>query len=101
MVIALEHRQCIARLTPLDDVVRRIAGCVVPVAPRDLAAAAAVGTTLAEDITVSDPRPAAPLALIDGWAVPAELSAYADTYTPALLTSPREIAVGETLGAGV
>jgi molybdopterin biosynthesis enzyme len=100
MVIALEHRQRIARLTPLDEVVRRIAGCVVPVAPRDLAAAAAVGTTLAEDMTVSDPRPAAPLALTDGWAVPAELSAYADAYTPALLTSPREIAVGATLGVG-
>jgi molybdopterin biosynthesis enzyme len=49
-------------------------------------------------MTVSDPRPAAPLALIDGWSVKAELSAYADAYTPALLISPREIAVGETLG---
>jgi molybdopterin biosynthesis enzyme len=98
MVIAREHRQRIACLTPLDEVTQRIAGCVIPVAPRDLAAAVAVGTTLAEDVTVSDPRFAAPLALIDGWAVPAELSAYADADTPTLLTSPREIAAGETLG---
>jgi molybdopterin molybdotransferase len=98
MVIDLEHRQRIAHLTPLDDVIRRVAGCVVPVAPRDLAAAVAVGATLAQDIVVHDPRPAAPLALIDGWAVLAELSAYADAYTPALLTSPRELAVGEELG---
>jgi molybdopterin molybdotransferase len=98
MVIALEHRQRIARLMPIDDVTRLIAGCVAPVAPCDLAAAVAVGTTLAENVTVNAPRPAAPLALIDGWAVRAELTAYAEPYTPALLTSPREIAVGETLG---
>jgi molybdopterin biosynthesis enzyme len=98
MVIALEHRQRIARLMPIDDIMRRIAGCVAPVAPRDVVAAAALGATLANDIIVSDPRPAAPLALIDGWAVLAELTAYADAYTPALVTARREIAVGERLG---
>lgn len=98
MVIALEHRQRIARLMPIDDVTQRIAGCVAPVAPRDLAGAAALGATLAEDIIARDPRPAAPLALIDGWAVPAELTTYAETYAPALLTALREIAVGEKLG---
>jgi molybdopterin molybdotransferase len=98
MVIVLEHRQRIARLTPLDDVTRRIAECVAPVAPRDMTATAALGATLAQDITVSGLRPAAPLALIDGFAVHAELTTYAETYTPALLAAPREIAVGERLG---
>jgi molybdopterin biosynthesis enzyme len=98
MAIALEHRQRIARLTPLDDVTRQIAGGITPVAPRDIAAAAALGATLAQDIVVSAPRPAAPLALIDGWAVPAEQTAYAEAYTPALLAAPREIGVGEPLG---
>jgi molybdopterin molybdotransferase len=98
MVIALEHRQRIARLMPIDDVMQWIAGCVTPVASRDVAAAAALGATLAQDIVASDPRPAAPLALIDGWAVRAELTTDADAYTPALLTALREIAVGERLG---
>lgn len=100
MVISLEHRQRIARLTPLDDVMERIVRGVVPAAPRGMAAAAALGATLAAEITVASARPAAPVALIDGWAVPAELTAHADAYTPALLTAPCEVAVGETLGAG-
>jgi len=99
MVATLEHRQRIARLTPLEDVTRRIAECVAPVIPCDIeAAAAAVGATLAHDIAARDPRPAVHLALIDGWAVHAELTAYAEAYTPALLTGLREIAVGEPLG---
>jgi molybdopterin molybdotransferase len=98
MVAALEHRQRIARLTPLEDVTRRIAECVGPVAPHDVEAAAALGATVAQDIAAGEPRPSAPLALIDGWAVHAELTAYADAYTPAVLTGLREIAVGEALG---
>jgi molybdopterin biosynthesis enzyme len=100
MVAALEHRQRIARLTPLEDVTRRIAECVGPVAPRDVAAAAALGATAAQDIAAGAPHPSVPLALIDGWAIHAELTAYAEAYTPAVLTGLREIAVGEALGAG-
>jgi hypothetical protein len=44
----------------------------------DIGAAAALGATLAQDIVVRDPRPVAALALIDGWSVRAELTAYAD-----------------------
>jgi molybdopterin biosynthesis enzyme len=99
-MVTLEHRQRIARLTPLDDVTRRIAECVAPVAPHDAGAAAALSATLAQDIVASGPRPAAPLALIDGWAVSSELTAFADAYTPALLTAPREIGVGEALDCG-
>jgi molybdopterin biosynthesis enzyme len=99
LVAVLEHRQRIARLTPLDDVMRRIAEGVAAAAPHDIATPAALGATLAEDIAAGSPQPAEPLALIDGWAVRAELTAYADTYMPTLLSGPREVAVGDALGA--
>src|SRR5215467_8901429 len=95
MVLPLEHRQRIRRLTPLEDVVRRIAESVHPVTPRDMRAAAALGATLAQDVAVAAPQPATPLALIDGWAVRSELTADAGAYTPTVLPGLREIAVGE------
>jgi molybdopterin molybdotransferase len=97
MIAPLEHRQRIARLTPLDDVVRRIAESVHPVTPRDMRAAAALGATLAQDIAAADPHPAAPLALIDGWAVHAEATTDAGAYAPVILPDPHEVAVGEAL----
>ena len=100
MVIALEHRQRIARLTPLDDVTRRIALRVAAVAPRQLAPTAALGATLAQDIAAAKPHPSASLALIDGWAVESDRTTFADAYAPALLPVRREIAVGEVLSAG-
>jgi molybdopterin molybdotransferase len=99
MVADLEHRQRIARLTPLEDMTRRIAECVSPVTPREMEAAAALGATVAEDIAARGPRPATPLALTDGWVVHAELTTYADAYTPTTLTGLREVAAGEALGA--
>jgi hypothetical protein len=99
MVAPVEHRQRIARLMPLDDVMRRIAERVHPVTPREMWAAAALGATLAQDIVVADPHPAAPLALIDGWAVHAESTADARPYAPAVLPQLREVAVGEALRA--
>jgi len=97
MVAPLEHRQRIARLMPLDDVMRRIAERVHPVTPREMRAAAALGATLAQDIVVAELHPAAPLALIDGWAVHAESTADAGPYAPAVLPQLREVAVGEAL----
>ncbi len=99
MFVPQEHRQRIDRLTPLDDVVRRIGECVHPVTARDMRAAAALGATLAQDIVIADPHPAMPLALIDGWAVSAELTAGAGAYAPAILPA-REVAVGDALGPG-
>jgi len=96
----LEHRQRIARLTPLEDVTAWIQENVQPIAPRDMAVAAAVGATLAQDIAVADPHPVAPLALIDGWAVSAEATADAGAYTPAVLRAPFEVAAGEALRGG-
>jgi molybdopterin biosynthesis enzyme len=100
MVITLEHRQRIAHLTPLDDITRRIAEGVAPVAPRNVEAGAAGGATLAQDIVVNGLRPAAPLALIDGWAVDSSLTTFAEAYAPAILAVPREAEVGEALGGG-
>jgi hypothetical protein len=45
MVAPLEHRQRIARLMPLDDVMRRIAERVHPVTPREMRAAVALGAS--------------------------------------------------------
>jgi molybdopterin molybdotransferase len=100
MTARLDHRQRIARLVPLDDVLRRIAERVHPAAPRDMPAAAALGATLAQDIVVTDPHPAVPLALIDGWAVQAELTTDAGPYAPTILPQLREVAVGEALCGG-
>jgi len=97
MIAPLEHRQRIARLMPLEDIMQRIAGRVQPVSPCELPAAAALGATLAQDIVVANPHPATPLALIDGWAVHAELTADAGPYAPAVLPQLREVAVGEAL----
>jgi molybdopterin molybdotransferase len=97
MIASLEHRQRIARLMPLEEVVRRIVERVRPVSPREMQAAATLGCTLAQDIVVANRRPAAPLALIDGWAVHAELTADAGPYAPAVLPELREVAVGEAL----
>jgi molybdopterin biosynthesis enzyme len=97
MAADLEHRQRIARLTPLDEVIRRVAACVRPVPPRGVETAEALGATAAEDIAADGPRPATPLALTDGWAVPADLTTYADAYTPAILTGLREVAAGDAL----
>jgi molybdopterin molybdotransferase len=101
MVVTLENRQRIERLTPLEDVMRLIAERVHPVPPRDVRVAAALGATLAQDVVVADAHPAAPLALIDGWAVRAELTSDAGAYTPVVLPQLREVAVGEVLHADV
>ena len=97
MIAPLEHRQRIAQLMPLEEVMQRIAERVQPASPRHMRAAAALGSTLAEDIVVADRRPAVPLAMIDGWAVRAELTADAGPYAPVVLPGLHEVAIGEAL----
>jgi molybdopterin biosynthesis enzyme len=99
MVIALAHRQRIATLTPLEDVLQRIAH-LKPAAPRHLAPTAALGAVLAQDVTVAAARPSAPLALIDGLAVSSDLTAAAEAYAPALLPALDDIAAGDVLTTG-
>ena len=99
MAVALENRQRIGRLTPLDDVLLRIGECVHPVPAREMPPAFALGSTLAQDVISAGPHQAVPLALIDGWAVHAEATAGADAYAAAILSEIREVAVGEPLGS--
>ncbi len=95
----VETLQRIARLTPLDDVLARIDALVEPVAPREVALAAAVGRVLAGDVVVT-PRPAKALALRDGWAVNSSLAQDASPYAPAPLPAAIRIDAGETLPPG-
>jgi molybdopterin biosynthesis enzyme len=97
MAVALENRQRIGRLTPLDEVLLRIGECVYPVPAREMPPALALGSTLAQDVISAGPHPAVSLALIDGWAVHAEATAGADAYAPTVLPQLREVAVGEAL----
>lgn len=76
--------QRIGRLTPLADMLDAI-GRIEPVAPRDLAASAATGCVLAADVVAGDARPAASLALCDGWAVASEATRDAGPYAPLTL----------------
>jgi len=99
MVLPVAHRQRTACLMPLDDVMRRITERVHPSAPREMQAAAALGATLAQDIVATGQHPALPLALIDGWAVQAELTTDAGPYAPTVLPQLPELAVGEALCA--
>jgi molybdopterin molybdotransferase len=99
MSAGLEHRQRIARLMPLDDVMRRIAERVRPAVPRGIRVIDALGATLAQDIVTTDPHPPGSLALTDGWAVQAELTTDAGPYAPTVLSQLHEIAVGEALCA--
>jgi molybdopterin biosynthesis enzyme len=96
----IEPLQRIDRLTPLEDVLARIDALVKPVAVRGVQPAAASGRTLARDIVVAGPMPAAALALRDGWAVPSELTADAGLYAPAPLAAAIRIDAGEPLPAG-
>jgi molybdopterin molybdotransferase len=99
MVAPLEDRQRIDRLTPLDDVLAHIARLVAPVRPYEVRAAAAWVATLAEDIVAGE-RPAAALALIDGFAVRADATIDASAYAPALLADARLIDAGEPMPPG-
>ncbi len=93
--------QRIAALTPIAAVLARVDALAVPVAPRELAVGDAEGRVLAADAAVTAPRPAAPTALTDGWAVRAETVADAGPYAPVpLVPPPAWVAAGAALPAG-
>jgi molybdopterin molybdotransferase len=100
MVASPEDRQRIERLMRVADVLARMAGLVEPVLARQLQPAAALGGTLGEDIVVATERPAAALALIDGWAVRAEATTDASAYAPAALAGAQPIDAGEAMPPG-
>ena len=76
--------QMIARLTPLADVLAMVDLDVKPVTPRAVELTAAAGRTLAVD-AMAPARPSAALALLDGWALAADVTLGAGSYAPALL----------------
>ncbi len=97
MALTLDTSQTIARLTPLVEVLALTDLRVKPVAPRTVDVAAAGGRTLASDAT-APARPNAPLALVDGWALAADDTLGAGSYTPALLLrTPQRIETGQPL----
>jgi molybdopterin molybdotransferase len=100
MVAETDIPQRIARLTPLDDVLRHIDALVDPVTPRTSELVAALGGTLAEDIIVDAAIPPAPRALRDGWAVASDLTTDAGTYAPAPLPAAMRVDAGEPLPPG-
>ncbi len=98
--MASETIQTIARLTPLAEVLALIDREVKPVAPCPIALTQASQVTLAADV-VAPAQPAAPLALIDGWALNADLTRDAGSYAPAPLPQmPVRIEAGRTMPDG-
>lgn len=83
-----EGLQRIARLTPLAEVLARLQTLAAPVPPKEADPAAAVGRTIAVDVTVRDAEPRTAIALRDGWAVASKLVADAGPYGPAPLVPP-------------
>jgi molybdopterin biosynthesis enzyme len=76
--------QRITLLTPLDDVLARIAGCVNPIGAQwidDLASI--LGRTVAEDIRAEMPLPPRAITLRDGWALSSPLTMDVGPYAPA------------------
>ena len=63
--------QRITLLTPLDDVLARIAGCVNPIGAQWIDGLASIlGSTVAEDIRAEMPPPPRAITLRDGWPFP-------------------------------
>jgi molybdopterin molybdotransferase len=94
---ASEIIQTITRLTALTDVLAMVDLRVKAVTPRTLDVAVAHGRILAADATASA-RPSATLALVDGWAIAADLTLGAGGYAPVqLLQPPQRIETGQPL----
>jgi molybdopterin molybdotransferase len=97
MAASSETIQTIARLTPLADVLAMADLRVKPVTPRTLDVTMAAGRTLATD-AMAAARPTAALALMDGWALAADMTLGAGGYaTVQLLHPPQRIEVGQPL----
>lgn len=93
--------QRISSLTPIADVLARVGALARPVAPREIALGDAEGCVLADDVRATASAPAAPVALVDGWAVRADAVADAGPYAPLLLTPPPDwLNAGDALPSG-
>jgi molybdopterin biosynthesis enzyme len=92
-----EPPQRISRLTPLHEVLDRVEAEVKPVTPRSFDAKEAIGHILSADVLVDRPLPQCPLALRDGWAVRADLTTDASSYSPAAVLPAVPVVTGEPL----
>ena len=88
--------QVIARLTPLPEALTAL-DSVVPVAAREILAAASAGHVLAADVTAPSMLPELPQALYDGFAVHAEETLDASTHAPVLSTNFSPVVTGTPL----
>jgi len=95
------ENQRIARLTPLAELLARMAALVTPLAPREVKVSSALFRVLAEDVAAAASLPAQPIALVDGYAVRADDIADASSYSPIPLTrAPAQVDVGGVLPPG-
>lgn len=100
MAAASETIQTIARLTPLADVLALVGLDVKPVTPRTVDLTAAAGRTLAVD-ALAPARPSVALAMLDGWALEADLTLGAGNYAPSPLPlPPPRVEVGQPMPPG-
>ena len=98
--MASETIQTIGRLTPLAEVLALIDREVKPVESCRIPLTQAMHATLSEDV-IAETRPAAPLALIDGWALNADQTRDAGGYAPAPLPQiPVRIEAGRPMPDG-
>src|ERR1700733_2133467 len=81
------ERQRIVRLTPLAEVLERIAAITHAVTPHMVEASKAKGLVLASDVIAAQSLPRSTVALADGWAVAADTVADAIPYAPVPLAS--------------
>jgi molybdopterin molybdotransferase len=95
-----EALQRISRLAPLTEVFAQLDAIARPIPAKSLEPAAAVGATLAADVSTAADWPSRPVAMRDGWAVAADLVADAGPYTPVPLPAPAWVETGHPLPAG-
>jgi molybdopterin biosynthesis enzyme len=98
-MVAEPEPQRIARLTPVDDVLKHMSWLLTGVAPRQVALADASGAALAQDV-VAGPTPAVSIALRDGWAVASDLTSDASSYAPVPLPAAVWVDTGTPMPAG-
>jgi molybdopterin molybdotransferase len=89
--------QRIARLTPVSEVHARIDALVAPVAPHAVELRDAMGRMLTADAVAPAGMPLAARAWRDGFAVRAETTADAGSYTPAPLATVHRVDVGDLM----
>ncbi len=88
-------------LTALADAQAALLAQLAPVAPRDVACAAAVGLTAADLTPLAAPQPPRAIALREGYALRAQDLSGASSFTPAVLANaPQRVALGDALPEG-